>query len=159
MDDQQQSNVTRRILAWSNVGKRIIAGALLVMMFVVVTVLTLQMLYAMVAGILPGGASALSWLEASETRILEILGLLLTVLIALELIETVEVYFHEHAIHVEAVVLVAIIAIARKVILLDPAKYSPLLLMGLGLLVIALGATYYLVRRAGQSGGRTSGGT
>ena len=76
------------------------------------------------------------------------LGLFLTVLIALELIETVEVYFRKHSIHVEIVVLVAIIALARKVIILDLTKYEPLVLFALGFLVLALGATYFMVRKA-----------
>jgi uncharacterized membrane protein (DUF373 family) len=78
----------------------------------------------------------------------KLLGLFLSVLIALELIETVEVYFRQNSIHVEIVVLVAIIALARKVILLDLNQYGPMILLALGFLIIALGATYFLVRRA-----------
>ena len=63
-----------------------------------------------------------------------------------------EVYFRDHSIHVEIVVLVAIIALARKVILLDLSKYGPLTLIALGFLILVLGATYFLVRRAGPPG-------
>jgi len=38
--------------------------------------------------------------------------------------------------------------LARKVIILDLTKYSPMVLFALGLLVLSLGATYFLVRKA-----------
>ena len=48
------------------------------------------------------------------------LGGFLLVLIGIELLDTIKAYFRENTIHVEIVILLAIIAIARKVILLDP---------------------------------------
>jgi len=45
-------------------------------------------------------------------------------------------------------VLVAIIALARKIIILDLSKYTPMVLFALGFLVLVLGITYYLVKRA-----------
>jgi uncharacterized membrane protein (DUF373 family) len=68
------------------------------------------------------------------------------VLIAVELIETVEVYFREHALHAETVVLVAIIAVARKAILLDLNAYSALTVFALAGLILALGVVYFLVK-------------
>lgn len=146
--EEPQAKSVERILRWSQVGKRIIAGILMVLMFLVVGVVTIEILYAFVVSILPGGATATSEIVMSEKEMLATLGLFLTVLIALELIETVEVYFRKHSIHVEIVVLVAIIALARKVIILDLTKYSPMVLFALGFLVVGLGATYFLVRRA-----------
>lgn len=137
-----------RLLKWSGMGKRVIAAVLMLMMFVLVAVVTVELLWAFVSPILPGGAISAEDVVMTEDEMLGILGLFLTVLIALELIETVEVYFRKHAIHVEIVVLVAIIALARKVIILDLTKYEPLVLFALGFLVVALGATYYLVRKA-----------
>ena len=49
-----------------------------------------------------------------------LLGSFLLVLIIVELLDTMKAYITENVIHVEIVVLLAIIAIARKVILLDP---------------------------------------
>ena len=51
-----------------------------------------------------------------------VLGAFLLVLIGVELLDTIKAYFRENAIHVEIVVLLAIIAVARKVILLDPYR-------------------------------------
>ena len=63
------------------------------------------------------------WLLQSHEMI-KVLGGFLLVLIGVELLDTIKAYFRENAIHVEIVVLLAIIAIARKVILLDPTGMS-----------------------------------
>lgn len=146
--EEPQTRAVTSILRWSQIGKRIVAGILMALMFVLVAVVTIEILYAFAVAVLPGDAQAARAIVMSEEEMLATLGLFLTVLIALELIETVEVYFRKHSIHVEIVVLVAIIALARKVIILDLTKYEPLVLFALGFLVLALGATYFMVRKA-----------
>ena len=146
--EEPQSKSVQNILRWSQVGKRIIAGILMALMFVLVGIVTIEIVYAFIVAALPGDMPATREIVMSEAEMLATLGLFLTVLIALELIETVEVYFRKHSIHVEIVVLVAIIALARKVIILDLTKYSPMVLFALGFLIVGLGATYFLVRRA-----------
>ena len=89
-------------------------------------------------------------LEAHE--MISVLGGFLLVLIGVELLDTIKAYFQENAIHVEIVVLLAIIAIARKVILLDPTGMSGIdfgiELMGIGVIVVGLSAGYYLIKKA-----------
>jgi uncharacterized membrane protein (DUF373 family) len=86
-------------------------------------------------------------------EMINILGGFLLVLIGVELLETIKAYFRENAIHVEIVVLLAIIAIARKVILLDPAGMSGtdygIELMGIGVIVVGLSGGYFLIKKAG----------
>jgi uncharacterized membrane protein (DUF373 family) len=146
--NEPESKAVSSILKWSSVGKRIVAGVLMAMMFLLVGLVTLEIVYAFISVALPGDNPTASEIVMSEQDMLAVLGLFLTVLIALELIETVEVYFKKHSIHVEIVVLVAIIALARKVIILDLNKYDPPVLFALGLLILALGATYFFVRKA-----------
>lgn len=82
-----------------------------------------------------------------------VLGAFLLVLIGVELLDTIKAYFRENAIHVEIVVLLAIIAISRKVILLDPTGTNGIEygfeLMGIGVIVVGLAAGYYLIKKAG----------
>jgi uncharacterized membrane protein (DUF373 family) len=82
-----------------------------------------------------------------------VLGAFLLVLIGVELLDTIKAYFKENSIHVEIVVLLAIIAIARKVILLDPTGMTGIEygfeLMGIGVIVIGLAGGYYLIKKAG----------
>jgi uncharacterized membrane protein (DUF373 family) len=89
-----------------------------------------------------------------ETReLITVLGAFLLVLIGVELLDTIKAYFHENTIHVEIVVLLAIIAVARKVILLDPTGMTGFEfgfeLMGIGIIVVGLTAGYYLIKKAG----------
>jgi len=64
-----------------------------------------------------------------------------------ELLETVKMYLENKTVHVEVVFIVAMIAIARKVIILDVKELSSLTLIGIGVIIFALSAGYYLVRR------------
>jgi uncharacterized membrane protein (DUF373 family) len=82
-----------------------------------------------------------------------VLGVFLLVLIGVELLDTMVEYFRDNAIHVEIVVLLATIAIARKVILLDPAAADPLELVGIGIIIVGLAAAYFLIKRAGITSG------
>jgi uncharacterized membrane protein (DUF373 family) len=100
-------------------------------------------------------------LESHE--LIKVLGAFLLVLIGVELLDTIKAYFRENAIHVEIVVLLAIIAIARKVILLDPTGMTAyefgFELMGIGVIVVGLGAGYYLIKKAGLTiGGKAEKG-
>jgi uncharacterized membrane protein (DUF373 family) len=94
-------------------------------------------------------------LESRE--VIELLGAFLLVLIGVELLDTIKAYFKENAIHVEIVVLLAIIAVARKVILLDPTGVNGIEygfeLMGIGVIVVGLAAGYYLIKKAGFTTG------
>jgi uncharacterized membrane protein (DUF373 family) len=80
-------------------------------------------------------------------ELVAIFGYLLMILIGLELLETIKAYFKEHAIHTDVVFLVALIALVRKVIILDVAKYEPMTLIGVAALIFALSTGYYLFKR------------
>ncbi|MEI7857291.1 MAG: phosphate-starvation-inducible PsiE family protein [Methanomicrobiales archaeon] len=86
-------------------------------------------------------------------ELITVLGAFLLVLIGIELLDTIKAYFVENTIHVEIVILLAIIAMARKVILLDPTSADPMAfgfeLMGIGVIVVGLSAGYYLIKKAG----------
>lgn len=90
-------------------------------------------------------------LESHE--LILVLGAFLLVLIGVELLDTIKAYFRENTIHVEIVLLLAMIAVARKVILLDPTGMGGIEygfeLMGIGVIVVGLGAGYYLIKKAG----------
>ena len=92
------------------------------------------------------------WLLETH-ELIAVLGGFLLVLIGIELLDTIKAYFRENTIHVEIVILLAIIAIARKVILLDPASMTGyefgVEMMGTGVIVVGLMAGYYLIKKAG----------
>ena len=79
--------------------------------------------------------------------LMDLFSLFLVLLIGLELLETVKAYLKEDLFHVEFIILVAIIAISRKVIVWDFNKYSTSELLSLSAMIVALGATYCLVKK------------
>lgn len=83
--------------------------------------------------------------------LLAMFGAFLIVLIGIELLETVKAYFRDDVVHVEVVLLIAIIAIARKVIVLEYDKYEPLTIAGIGVLIAALAIGYFFIKRAGMT--------
>lgn len=84
------------------------------------------------------------------TELLELFGLFLLVLIGIELLETMEIYIKENVVHVEVVLTVALIALARKVIILNFNKVSSPTLLGVGVLILSLSIGYYLIKRTNQ---------
>jgi len=80
--------------------------------------------------------------------LMQVFDSFLIVLIGLELLETIRTYLKDNVVHVEVVMLVAIIAIARKVIILDYGKYSGLEIMGIGVLIISLALGYFFMKKA-----------
>ena len=85
-------------------------------------------------------------------ELFRIFGFFFIILIGFELIESVEMYFRDNVVHAEVVLLVAVIAVSRKVILLDLDKYDPLAIVGLGVIIVALGGCYYLIKRSFRLG-------
>ena len=76
--------------------------------------------------------------------LMELFSLILILLIGLELIETVKAFFRDDSVYVELILLVAMIAIARKVVIWDFDKYTPAQLYSLAAMILALGVSYFL---------------
>ncbi|MBJ7901597.1 MAG: hypothetical protein GC158_17145 [Cyanobacteria bacterium RI_101] len=78
--------------------------------------------------------------------LVEIFGLFLNVLIALELLENITGYLRKNVVQIELVVITAVIAVARKIIIFDFNKYHSLELASLGFAILALSFSYWLVK-------------
>jgi uncharacterized membrane protein (DUF373 family) len=83
----------------------------------------------------------------ADVELLDIFGYVLLILIGIELLDTIKAYLSEHVFHVEVVLEVAMIAVARKVILLDYKEYSALTILGIAALILAIAVGYYLEKR------------
>jgi uncharacterized membrane protein (DUF373 family) len=79
--------------------------------------------------------------------LIEIFGLFLNILIALELLENITVYLKDNVIQVELVIVTAIIAVARKIIIFDFSKYEGLDLLALGFAILCLATSFWMVKR------------
>jgi uncharacterized membrane protein (DUF373 family) len=79
--------------------------------------------------------------------LLDIFGYFLLVLIGVELLETLRAYMKKDVFHVRVVLEVALIAMARKTIIEEPAAVPGLTLFGVAALILALGVAFYFERQ------------
>ncbi|MUG99447.1 hypothetical protein F7734_47030 [Scytonema sp. UIC 10036] len=76
----------------------------------------------------------------------KIFGLFLNILIALEILENITAYLRKHVFQVELVVVTSLIAVARKIIILDLGKVTGIDIIGLGIAILALSISYWIIR-------------
>ncbi|MFZ5450713.1 MAG: phosphate-starvation-inducible PsiE family protein [Thermodesulfobacteriota bacterium] len=122
--------------------EKFIVCSLLIMMAITILLATVDLGWIIVKDI-----STPPVFLISVNELLEIFGMFLLVLIGIELLETIKTYSSESKVHLEVVFMVAMIAIARKVIILDLKEISNLTLMGLAAVIISLSVGYYLIKR------------
>jgi uncharacterized membrane protein (DUF373 family) len=125
--------------------ERYIVIGLLAMMVLVVFLSTVELAVILVERMLDGNPR-LFLLNVPD--MLQIFGFFMMILIGLELIETIKLYLVEGSIHVEIICLVAIVAITRKVIILDLYKLPPISLLGIAAIIFALTIGYYFLKKA-----------
>lgn len=121
----------------------LIALALSLIISLVIVVALCRLVIAIVNGLV------LDALNPLEPKVFQnVFGEILTVLIALEFNHTLHyvVAREQSVIQTKVVLLIAILALARKFIILDLHETSPGQLLGLAAVTLALGATYWLMR-------------
>ena len=128
--------------------ERAIAHTLLVLMAGVVLLATIELAWILVKDVL---SPPFFLLEIHE--LLELFGLFLMVLIGIELLHSVKTYIVRREFHLETVLTVAMIAVARKIIVLEPKELPEGTLLGIAALVLALALGYYVMRRSRREKG------
>ncbi len=118
--------------------------ALILMMSVILLLATIELGYFLIHNILRSGGFLIDL-----DSLLDLFGVILMVLIGIELLDTIKVYLKESLVHVEVIMLVAIIALARKIVVLKVDQLDGEELIGIGILIIALSIAYYLIKKAG----------
>ena len=83
----------------------------------------------------------------SVTRLQEMFGLIMLILIGIEILEAIKAYLVHNEIHVEVVLMVAVIALAHKVIILDFKALPNFTLVGIGMIIVSLSISYYLIKK------------
>ena len=83
----------------------------------------------------------------SFKEMLNVLGFFFTIIITLELFETIHVFLHKHVFPAQAIMLVAITAVARKIIILDYKETEPIVILGIAALIASLAVGYYFVKK------------
>jgi uncharacterized membrane protein (DUF373 family) len=122
--------------------EKIMIKALILMMAVVVGLATIDLAWILIKDIVQPPILILS-----VDQLLELFGLFMLVVIGIELLETImKTYLTQGVPHYEVVLSVAIIAIARKVIILDLKDVGSLTLIGIASIILALTAGYFLMK-------------
>jgi uncharacterized membrane protein (DUF373 family) len=84
-------------------------------------------------------------------NLLGLFGMFLLVLIGIELLDTLRAYLSEKVVHEEVILVAALIAVARKVIVLDVKDLDALKLIGIGVIILAVAAAYWIVKQTHPS--------
>jgi len=122
--------------------KKILISSLTLMMAFVLLLSTIELGWVIAKDVI---TPPVFILDINE--LLDIFGLFMLVLIGVELLETImKTYLTEGVNHAEIVISVAIIAIARKVIILDVKDVSGITLIGIGSIILALSIGYFLIK-------------
>lgn len=130
--------------------ERIVNWSLLVLMASVVLLATIELAWILLKDVL---TPPVLLLEIHE--LLELFSLFLLVLIGIELLHSVKTFIFRREIHLESVLTVAMIAVARKIIVLEPKEWPEGTLLGLAALVLALAIGYYVMQRSRRENGNS----
>ncbi len=90
-------------------------------------------------------------LSLQTAELLSFFGSILLVLIGVELLETFKTFQRDKTVNVLSVLLVALIVMARKVIIMEINDGTDDMgLLGLSAIIISLSLGYYLIKRSGS---------
>lgn len=147
MAEQQDRRATPQ---WRSAVERfgelvVVVLALLLVIVVAVILAVIFYLFVTNVGGIVRGVDGINDIQQAALRAFS--GILL-VLLGLELLDTVKVYFLEHSIRVELVLLVGLIAMGRHVLEIDLHHIDSMVLFGFSSLILALAVSYFLVKRA-----------
>lgn len=121
--------------------------ALSIMMALALALATLDLAWTIISDIMKP-----PFLRLGINKLLDIFGLFMIVMIGIELLETImKSYICQGQPHYEVVLAVAIIAIARKIIILDFGVVDSFTLVGIAAVLISLTLGYYFMRKSQKS--------
>jgi uncharacterized membrane protein (DUF373 family) len=118
-----------------------------------VKVLAILMVFVIIMGVIDVGWTLYEKLTTAPVFILTISDMLATfgafmaVLIAIEIFINITVYLRDDVIHVKIVMATALMAIARKVIILDIEKVSAEYVMAIAAMVLGMSIGYWLIHK------------
>ena len=130
--------------------ERFIIFILLFFLGVIVLLSTYELIVILIRDIIASLRAGESFLLLNSSDLLNVFSFVLLIIIGLELFEAVKQHLKSHVLQAEIILIVALTAIARKVIILDYSTTEPIALIGIALLVVALASSYFLIKRANK---------
>lgn len=122
--------------------ERAVLGALILMLTLVVFLSVVQLGWMLIQDMITPPVVILE-----IKQLLKLFGVFLLVLIGVELLETVKKYYTKGRVELDTVIAIALIALSRKIITVDPKEYDPLTLIGMAAIILALVAGYYVIKK------------
>jgi len=119
------------------------AGLLLMIAVAVATVLT----YGLFISGLQTNFGSIDSVAEVQSAIQRVFAGVLLLLLGLELLETMKTYFSDFHVRTEVILVVAMIAVGRHIVQIDFEHIPAASLGGIGVLMLALSVSYFLVRR------------
>jgi len=123
------------------------------LLLAVAVAIAIMILYVLFFNGLRANLTAFESVSDVQAALMRVFGGVLTVLLGLELIETLKTYFVEHHVRAEMIITVALIAVGRHVIQIDFEHTSGLSLLGVAALLLSLAIGFLLIRRAQSHSG------
>ena len=124
-----------------HVVERIVSKILSVALLAVIAVAIFDLIYLLAKDIAANDPAGFY-----NKSIIQLFGLFLNILIALELLENITAYLKKNIIHVELVIVTALIAVSRKIIIFDFSKQNSQDMIAIGVGILALSASYWLIK-------------
>jgi len=120
--------------------------------------ISVRALVLLMTGVIVWGVADVIWVLYERLReppvmlltisdILSTFGAFIAVMIAIEIFENLTIYLRQNVIEVELVMATGLMAIARKVIVLDYKELSPEYVWATAGVVLAMSVGYWLVKR------------
>ncbi|MBY5992904.1 phosphate-starvation-inducible PsiE family protein [Ferrimonas balearica] len=118
-----------------------------------VRALSVLMVFVIVMGVIDVGWILYQRLMMAPRFVLTIsdmlasFGAFMAVLIAIEIFINITIYLRDNVIHVKIVMATALMAIARKVIILDMEETEPIYVFAIGVVAVAMSLGYWLIHQ------------
>ena len=130
--------------------ERFIIFILLAILGIIVLLSTYELVVILIRDIISSLQGGEAFILLNSADLLNVFSFVLLIIIGLELFEAVKQHLKSHVLQAEIILIVALTAIARKVIILDYNTTEPIALIGIALLVVALASSYFLIKRANK---------
>ena len=130
--------------------EKIIILILLFFTGVIILLSTYELVVILIKDILYSVQQGEIFILLNSNDLLDVFSFVLLIIIGLELFETIKQYLKSHYLQAEIILIVALTAIARKVIVLKYDNTEPLTIVGIALLVISLATSYFLIKRVNK---------
>ncbi|NEO33419.1 MAG: hypothetical protein F6K36_23935 [Symploca sp. SIO3C6] len=137
----RKTSKDENFLAWLEDIEVFVSKILSLLMVIVILFAVFDLIYFILRELLTSEVKGVF-----KTTLFTTFGLFLNVLIALEILENISAYLKRHVVQVELVIVTSLIAVARKIIILDIDKTSGLEVIGLGVAILSLSISYWLIR-------------